>query len=163
MAFSTVPTVVVGQLHTAAMWNTYIRDNGNWYGTRKGFLISRVAAQSLPNNATTLVSFDTETVDTDGFGAVPSTAYTVPSGLDGIYSITGTVALAGSGGADAFARLIVGGVVADSGRISTVGLNVSVSATVAMAATNTFTLSVFQNSGAALNATATLRAYFVGR
>lgn len=111
MAFTTVPTVVVGQLHTAAMWNTYVRDNANWYGTRKWLHIRRTTTVSLTNNTTIgPIAMDTEVADTGGYFTAGGTSITIPTGLGGIYSISfkGTTATTFVDNG-AFGRIIVTG------------------------------------------------------
>ena len=50
-------------------------------------LVTNSGNQSIANATNTLVSFDTETVDTDS--AFASNTFTVPSGGDGMYGIFG--------------------------------------------------------------------------
>jgi len=58
---------------------------------RTGCTVSRAANQTLPFQTLTNISFDTESVDTDGFITVPSTSITIPAGLGGLYMIAGWV------------------------------------------------------------------------
>jgi len=162
MAWSAPRTWVAANVLTAAQLNTDVRDNMLWLGTRKGFKIRRVAVQSITTATTTAVSFDTEDSDTDAFGAVPSTTYTVPTGLDGLYAITANVVFAAAAGTTPFMRVIAGGVSHDFA-ITTAVSDGSGSIIVPLVATNTIALSVFQNSGGNVNVTATLWANFVGR
>ena len=147
-----------------AVWNgtawsrlSYSTANG-----RTGFFISRVAVQSIPNAAVTNFTFDTETNDSDNFGSVPSAAYTVPTGLDGIYIITGSCAFASAAnGTQPLIRLAVGGNTFDGPVSLAAGIG-SVGATIPLVATNTIALGVFQNNGVAQNCTAKLWAYRIG-
>lgn len=134
---------------------------------RTGITISRVANQSIANVTDTTITFDTETTDVDGFIAVSSDTITVPSGLGGLYAITGTVIWASSPGATSNARLEIGGVTGDyrtSVGASSVAFQaqvVSVGA-IPLSATNTVKLRVYQGSGAAINVTARLEMWRIG-
>lgn len=162
MAWSAPRTWVATNVLTAAQLNTDVRDNMLWLGTRKGFKIRRVAVQSIATGTTTAVTFDTEDSDTDAFGAVAATTYTIPTGLDGLYAITADAVFAAAAGTTPFLRIIAGGVSHDFPMASAVS-DGSATVVVPLAATNTIGVSVFQNSGGSVNVTATLWANFVGR
>jgi hypothetical protein len=155
MAFTTVPTVVVGQLHTAAMWNTYVRDNANWYGTRKYVLARRVNTTVTLTNLTVIgpIVLDTEVVDTDGFFTAGSSTITIPTGLGGIYAVTISGSTAASFNATgALARI------ATTGGLSGIGATIDLplvcdggllngSYTSAFTAGATLQFLLYQNSG----------------
>lgn len=164
MAWTAPRTWVATNVLTAAQLNTDVRDNMLWLGTRKGFRLRRVAVQSIPNTGVaTAISFDTEDADTDGFGAVPATSYTVPSGLDGLYSITALVSMASTAlGTASGLRMTAAGVSFDGAFAPGTGIG-TVTATIPLAATNTVAVSAFQNGAGAVNATAWLYCHFVGR
>ena len=111
MAWSAPRTWVATNVLTAAQLNTDVRDNMLWLGTRKGFKIRRVANQAITTATLTAVSFDTEDSDTDAFGAVTATTYTIPTGLDGLYAITANVIFGAAAGTTPYMRVIAGGVV----------------------------------------------------
>lgn len=166
MAVWTSPsTAVATNQLPAATWNSDVRDNMLWLGTRKGFKIRRVANQSISSASTTAISFDTEDSDTDAFGAVTSTTYTIPTGLDGLYAITAQVTFASAslGAAPALAITAAGVAFWTAIPLSSVAGVGSLGITIPMVATQTISVSVYQNSGGAVNATATLWANFVGR
>jgi hypothetical protein len=142
---------------------TVVDNDITWLGTRKWFSVQRSAVQSIPNSVATAITFDVEVTDSDGFGSVPSTVYTIPTGLDGTYAITAKFGFTASPGTDAFIRITAGGVNYDSGRVSTLGLAVTNGIVIPLSAANTIGLAAFQNSGAALNGSGTLVATWVGR
>lgn len=102
----------------------YVYDGSNWivigHSTTAGRVGCVVSDASLTLAAGTQgsASFDTETIDTDGFITAPSTTITIPSGLGGLYmarlrliyasgsgSISGESAVGGNQGI----RFIAGG------------------------------------------------------
>lgn len=60
------------------------------YLTQPQLVISRVATQTIAALTAAYISFDTETLDTDGFFAPTSTTITIPSSAPGWYSIFAT-------------------------------------------------------------------------
>jgi hypothetical protein len=162
MAWTAPRTWVATNVLTAAQLNTDVRDNMLWLGTRKGFKIRRAAAQVIGTGALTAVSFDTEDSDTDAFGAVAATTYTIPTGLDGMYSITANVVFATAAGTTPYLRIIAGGI-SHTFPIGTATSDGTGTVTVPLVATNTIGVSVFHNQGANVNVTVTLWATFVGR
>ena len=70
---------------------------------RSGVNLSRISTtQSIPTGSATFtaISWDTESTDTDGYIAVPSTNITIPTGLGGFYAVTATCSWASSPGAN---------------------------------------------------------------
>jgi hypothetical protein len=134
---------------------------------RTGTVLRRAATQSITTATDTKVSFDTEDTDTDGFIAVTATDITIPSGLDGLYAITGTIAWASDPGANSNARIELGGVTGDyrshaNGTVSYQNQVVSVAAT-GLAATNTISLRCYQATGSSINITARLEVWRLQR
>lgn len=165
MAWTAPRTWVAAEITTAVNLNTHVRDNMLWLGTRKGFKIRRAAAQSITTASVTAISFDTEDSDTDAFGSVTATTYTIPSGLDGLYSITALVSMASATlGTAPFVRIIAGGSTFDSAiAVGVAGVG-GFGITMPLVSGNTIGVSVFQNSGGSVNTSAvTLWANFVGR
>ena len=141
---------------------------GNWSSAgRTGTVLRRAATQSITTATDTQISFDTEDTDTDGFIAVTATTITIPSGLDGIYAITGAVAWASSPGANSNVRIELGGVTGDYrtcvGTSTVAYQNQQVAATVALAATNTISLRCYQATGASINVTARIEVWRLAR
>jgi hypothetical protein len=57
--------------------------------------LKRTAALTLTTGVNTLIPWDTETEDTNGFHAVNATDLVVPAGMGGIYSLAGYAAFQG--------------------------------------------------------------------
>lgn len=139
---------------------------GNWAAAgRTGASVTRVATQSIGTASETAVSFDTEGTDTDGFIAVTATTLTIPSGLGGIYAVTGMVTWASSPGANSAIRLEMAG----SGSFNSVRSHCGtgtwafsqqgVSSTQPLAAASTIILYAYQATGSSINITARLDAW----
>jgi hypothetical protein len=165
MAWTAPKTWTVGEIATAANLNTHIRDNELWLGTRKGFRLRRVAAQSIPNTGTaTAISWDTEDSDTDAFGSVPGTTYTVPTGLDGVYGVTMLgISSSSSLGTIAGIRITTaGGLNFDSGFTPGTGV-ATVTIILPLSSGSTIVCSAFQNGAAAINFSGSLYVHWLGR
>jgi hypothetical protein len=134
--------------------------NNRLVNTSGRLRIRRAANQSIPNNASTTITWDTEDQDVGGFITVPSTTITIPSGLDGSYDCT--FRTGGNPGARTLVEIVP--VAATTGVPvsfrATVGVNETqgtVSATgLPLVAGDTLTCNVYQNSGSAQNWTAWL-------
>jgi len=57
-------------------------------GLRTGGTWRRGTSQSIPNNASTHIVWDTEDADTGGFLTPPSNAVVIPTGMGGLYAVT---------------------------------------------------------------------------
>lgn len=75
-----MPSFLSGQEVTAPILNAAL--------DRMGCALRRVANQTLPDNSSTLVAWDTEDGDTHGLFAPTSANITVPAGGGGIWVIT---------------------------------------------------------------------------
>ena len=119
-------------------------------------LVTNSGSQSISHNSTTLVTFDTETVDTDG--AFASNTFTVPSGKDGMYFISFRGAMQGID-ADEFIqlRIFLNGTENNffENRMTAYTTNVefkfSASGAINLSAGDTIQYRVFQNSGDSQN------------
>jgi hypothetical protein len=62
---------------------------GNWHGA----YVVKTTSQTLSNDTQTLISFDNEVSDTDGYhdNTTNNNRLTVPAGLGGVYAVTGTI------------------------------------------------------------------------
>ncbi|MFM2078154.1 MAG: hypothetical protein RJA49_2044 [Actinomycetota bacterium] len=163
MAWTALPARSVGEVWTAAK-QTVVDNDITWLGTRKGCTIRRAATVSVASGSVATVTFDTEDSDTDAFFAPSSTTVTIPTGLGGIYAITFTTSWAVTNQVSGFIRLTAGGNAYD---VSTPGVVTGAgggSFVIPLAAADTITIGVLQNSGAAqtLNS-ARLQVYWVGR
>lgn len=132
----------------------------NWAAAgRTGCSLLRSAVQSIPNNTTTDISFDTESFDSDGFITVTATTATIPAGLGGLYDITAQVEFAASGTYDSAVNVVAGGV-----QYPQVGANLFARQAIGLpavplAAGATVKVQAHQVSGGALNAQAILHLY----
>ena len=125
---------------------------------RHGCEVRRVAAQSIPNVAATLISWDTETVDTDGFIVVPDTLITIPAGFAGLYLVTAAANYAANvAGANRDLDLILNGVTIVAGRhhaptaVAGNQTRTQIGFVLPLNVGDTLSVQVFQNSGGALN------------
>lgn len=122
-----------------------------WYSStgRTGGVWRRVAAQSIPNSAVTAIQWDTEDSDSDGFLTPTASTLTVPAGLGGLYAISASEAGLGNG----YDIQITAGGKSYQGKITNFGGG-GLGIVKSLAATDTISVSVFQNSGGPLNVTA---------
>lgn len=127
--------------------------------------ITRAAVQSIGTGSATLVSFDTELIDTDGFWDAGSpTIFTVP--YTGYYLFAGFFSFASNAtGIRYFSLQSGGGTVYSEDKRAAVNGDVTsanLQALRYLAATNTVRMYVYQNSGGNLNVTGLLAATFLG-
>lgn len=135
---------------------------GHWSTSgRVGCRLRRAANQSTSTGGSTNISWDTEDEDTDGFIAVTSATITIPTGMDGLYAVSARCAAASSMGATNVLDITTSGL-SSSGTFN--GFNIANASLITpLAAGNTIVCSVYQSSGGAVNVTASLQAYRVGR
>lgn len=84
--WTTPRTWTTGEVVTAAMLNTHVRDNLNFLHDRHSCIVFKSADQTGIVTATpTLVDWDSENHDSDGFhdNATNNERLTIPTGLDG--------------------------------------------------------------------------------
>jgi hypothetical protein len=124
-------------------------------GTLGGARATATANQSIPNNAGTAITFDSEVYDTGSYhsNTTNPSRFTVPA--NGIYSITAMVNFAGNGGLN-IGWLMVNGTTTIAlqdmyGSFNTSTINLST--IVNLNANDYVELIAYQNSGAAVNAT----------
>lgn len=174
-AAATSATIVRGDFGTAARQHalgtewvhgpvaTVSSDLGD-YPERVGVRLRRAAVQSIPNAATTAISWDTEDQDTNGFIAVTATTITVPTGLGGVYAVSASVAFAGGSiTGRGFLDIVAGGRTWRGSLDSNIGEDqIAHAATVALADAATARVDVFQTTGGARNATAILEMFRLG-
>jgi hypothetical protein len=124
--------------------------------------VARVAAQALPNGAATLISWDTSTTDSSGFvGTLPTTSVTIPPGLDGLYTLTVSVAMTASGTRN-FVTIFVNGVRFVRSSLDPGEDFIGVAGTRMLVAGDVITVDAFQNSGGAATMTGQLRLFRIG-
>lgn len=96
MAWTTPRTWAAGELVTAALMNTHVKDNLDFLAAAPHELwLARVANQSIANITRTAIQWDTESKDV-GFGFTP-TASTITCQQTGIYTIALCVQWQGAG------------------------------------------------------------------
>lgn len=95
MAWTNPSTAVSGEVLTAAVWNSDVRDNVKFLARPPSVRVERDATQSLDNSTWTEISFDVEAWDTDTMWS--STAATkVFAKTAGKYLVTGIGSFAAS-------------------------------------------------------------------
>lgn len=149
-----------------------VRDAGNtvWNRTawtaaagRTGVSLRRVANQSIPDAIETVISWDTEDFDSDGFITVPATTITVPAGVGGLYAVTAR-GIVGNPSVGSYSYLQAGGSTYLTSADPVGGADgfLMVSVTVPLLATNTVTYTVYQDHTGAANFTGSLHMYRIG-
>ena len=149
-------------IYDGASW---IRIGSYSASARSGVNLARIAtSQSIPSNAVapytfTAISWDTETTDTDGYIAVPSTNITIPAGLGGFYAVTATVSFATSPGTNSTIEFY-NSTTSGTWRFpigSAVQIPSALSLVADVAAGDVCQIRVSQASGASINVTATVQ------
>lgn len=120
-------------------------------GQRPSVSVAKAAAQSIPNNAFTDITFDTETFDSDTMFTATSANVTVKHA--GLWLITARVGYITNGTGSRGATLLKNGgtVAASLAAASSVSHVAGVTAQLRLAVNDVIKLQAFQNSGAALN------------
>lgn len=143
---------------------TTVSRSDHLHGTppRRGCRLRRAANQSINSGAPTAISWDTEDQDTDGFIAVTATTVTVPTGLDGVYTIT--LQAIGAVTNRAYAEVAVTSGITGVPTAFRLPLDqtedrVTVTASTPLAAGDTLVCNVFHLTGSAVNFTAWLSCY----
>lgn len=137
-----------------------------WYSPtgRTGCTVLRVATQAIADAADAVITWDTESYDSDGFITVPSTTITIPAGLGGLYSITTNGQLPTDPSTASYEYLTIGGTLYLRNHAPTIGgrwFNSNVIAPIAAGATITYT--VYQDHSAGQNFSAgILHLYRIG-
>lgn len=147
--WTTPKTWNVGDTLTSADMDTYVRDNSNAaFGNKAEGRYTRAANQSFSPSGN--MSFDTQLTNTDGFGTVTTSTFTIPTGLGGRYLITFACFAAV---AVTFLEITAGGVVY---AVAQTGTNASMTVSMRLAAAATIVMTV----ALASNSTATGRVEF---
>lgn len=92
MPWTTPRTWATSEVVTAAMLNSNVRDNSNWLNSHHGCYIYKTALQTVPNGNDNVLSFNSETYDSDGFhdNVTNNSRITIPAGLGGYYYVAVT-------------------------------------------------------------------------
>lgn len=114
-----------------------------------GCVVRRAAAQSIPNNANTLITWDTEEFDNDQMFAPSSTTVTVKTA--GLYVVTANVAFGAATGVRYLNILVNGVTVAGTSTPAATPARLSASLARLCTVGDAITVQVFQNNGAAQN------------
>lgn len=159
MAWTAPRTWVSGEIVTAANMNTHVRDNMKAIGgaDKAWCRVYNSATQSIPDNAITAVTFDSEQSDVQAMHSTSSNTsrITVPASWGGPYLIGSQVNFAGVAASDIAAAIRINNVndlIYGTGVTSTVitgGIPLCTLNT--LAAGDYVETRVYQKSGAALN------------
>lgn len=125
---------------------------------RTGVRLVRGANQSIPNTTITSISWDTESLDSDGFIAVTSPTITIPTGLSGTYSITTVLTYAAGAGNGHYIQVLTGGVTYRIPGVDADSLQ-TWTGVIALAAGDTVVVQTAQFSGGNLNLTGRLEMF----
>jgi len=87
MAYTAPRTWVTGELVTAALLNTHLRDNVSFLANIPICRLSRSTALSLPDNAQTNVTWDVEHIDTDNMHSTVTNTGRITFNTAGVYAI----------------------------------------------------------------------------
>jgi hypothetical protein len=156
---TTVPSVIDGDDLTEE-FTLAVKAAVDELQTRRGGSWRRAANQSIGSGAIAAITWDTEDTDTDGYLALPSTTFTVPTGLGGIYVVTFDVfASTGlSGGGNVY--FTIGGANRTAAIINN-GTSGTVTWSGPLAATVSVTANVYNGHSGSVNFTGSLYAYRV--
>lgn len=157
--WTTPATYAVGDVYTAATVNLYVRDNTSWLGSDKPKVhVYTTNSQSVATSTVTPIQFGAELYDNRG---IHSTTYSnskiiIPSGMGGLYIMTGVFSMVQSGTGYQTAAWRFNGTPTYEGRsdkVANAGVQLSNIATymVEVPAGEYFELIAFQTSGGPLN------------
>jgi len=165
------PTGVEGRIiYETDTDRIYVYDGSAWVligwgtATARPWVSLTDAAQSIATATATDITWGTEVADPDGWHSGGSATLTTPTGFDGPHLVTASVGWASATlGTTPGVFLIVNGVNVAAANGPTFGQVHTVSALVALAATDTLKVQAYQNSGGSVNATSTLTLVRLGR
>lgn len=159
MAWTTPKTWAADDLVTAALMNTHLKDNLNHlYNGREQCIVTK-STQSIPDGANTLLTFDTEVVDTAAMHSTGADTDRIICTVAGVYAVTAYSRF--SADADGYRNIYIDhrdssvallGIPASNvcpGLAATTDL--STSGIVVMAVGDFVRVNIFQNSGASMN------------
>lgn len=134
-------TWTAGEIVTAAMLNTNVRDAINFLLSKPYVSVYQTAAQSIPTATFTAINFDTEETDNDGMHSTGTNPSRLTAVTPGWYLVSGQVAYAANATGSRNARLGVNLAVVPASGTTTLPANGNLGvATVA-------TRAVFLNAG----------------
>jgi hypothetical protein len=138
--------------------------------TKHGCRLFTTTATSLTNSTETVIAFDSEATDTDAYHdtVTNNSRITIPSGLGGIYVVTGAMRFATNATGARFCRVHLNG----SGSVnrfgttmtavSGIGSHVVYADQLSLTAGDYLQFIGFQSSGGPLDASAIFAAYLIG-
>lgn len=152
----TMSTTSAGGSITAALWNSNVRDGVNWFlSTRPMAILRQTVAQSIPNGATTGVTFDAEDADTDsGHSTVSNTSrYTANTAGKYLVIVDGSVVANAAGRVEVGIRLNGATMYGIASQLNSASNTpyACVVAIVPMIVGDYVEMTLFQNSGGAIN------------
>jgi len=89
MVWTTPRTWTTGEVVTAAIMNTHVRDNLNFLRAHHGARVFKSTSQTVAGGNTDVVSFNSEDYDTDAAhdNVTNNSRITIPSALDGFWEV----------------------------------------------------------------------------
>jgi hypothetical protein len=168
---STRPTGVEGRtINETDTDRRYVYDGSAWVlngwntAAARPWVSLSDSAQSITTASATDITWGTEVADPDGWTSGGSATLTVPTGFDGLYIVTGTAAWAsGTLGTTPGAFILHNGTNIAGANGPTFGQTHTVTTVLALAATDTLKMQVYQNSGGSVNVSSTFRVVRLGR
>lgn len=144
----------LGYLQDLDRWEFYTGSAWTELVPKQPGCVARLAsAQSIPDNANTLVTMDTEEFDNGAFFTAPSTTLTIPSA--GVYNLQATGAFAANATGIRIVEIHVNGTIRAGASANSIGAGtptaLSAGCSRLCAQGDTVTMRVYQNSGAPLN------------
>jgi len=91
--YNTVPDKAAGDTFTEAMWDTYVKDNGNNLIVPASCRVTQSSGTSLSDNTETTVAFATEAWDTDSMHDTVTNNSRITIQTTGIYVVTAGLAV----------------------------------------------------------------------
>lgn len=132
---------------------------------RTGGTWTRAASLSVANDSLTAISWDTESVDSDGFCTPTSSTITIPAGLGGLYAVTARVTRAANNGSNDYLQVVCStlGTFRSHNLANLANMTGPYVAFVGpLAAAETVVVSAYQSTGGAVDYTGRIDLYRVG-
>jgi hypothetical protein len=157
---ATIPsfsTASAGGTLTAALWNSNVRDAGNFFLGRPHVILTQGVAQAIANTTFTALTWDTEVRDNDAVHSTVTNTSRMTVVTAGWYRVSGTCGWAGSATGQRLSRWAVNGTgvegteIAFSSALSTTSAVPAVTADFFLNAGDFVELFVWQNTGGSLN------------
>jgi len=153
MAWTAPATRATGDLITAAQWNAQVPNN--MLALAAGCRCSNNAPESIPNNAVTILTFNSNRYDTDTIHSVLINTSRLTCNTAGKYSICGNAEFAASAvGVRSLAILLNGATIIATDQRSATSASVcqiQVACEYALGVGDYAELQAYQNSGGAIN------------